>query len=223
MPSTPLRLVTWNCCRLKNAHRLPEIETLSPDVLIVQEARDPEAPAWCEVRPNLGIAVHGGNGVEFEPVLELANDAALLVRARRQEFSIPVLAIWALPSPTYADAVLRSLTTAMEALPGEDLIIAGDFNLSPAVANRRDSTRAQQVFAEFSARGYKSAYHSHRACAFGSEPDATHFFRRDPERPFHIDYCFVPQAWERVAVSIPSDGPIVALSDHRPLVVTVAR
>jgi hypothetical protein len=102
--------------------------------------RPRSAPAWCEVRPNLGIAVYGGNGVEIEPLLELPNDAALLVRATRRDFSIPVLAIWALPAPTYADAVLRSLNTAMEALPGEDLIVAGDFNLTPAVANRRDST-----------------------------------------------------------------------------------
>jgi exodeoxyribonuclease III len=222
MISTPLHLVTWNCCRLKNARRLPELESLSSDILILQEARDPEAPAWCEVRPNLGIAVYGGKGVEIEPLLQLPNDAALLVRARGPHFSVPVLAIWALPAPTYAEAVLRSLNTAMKALPGEDLIVAGDFNLTPAVVNRRDSARADQLFAECSARGYKSAYHSHHGSALGSELDATHFFRRDLERPFHIDYCFVPQAWKILGASIPGSGWKTLRSDHLPLAVTLA-
>jgi hypothetical protein len=138
MPSTPLRLVTWNCCRLRSAHRIPGIENLSPDILILQEAPDPDAPAWCEVSPNLGVAVYGGNEVQIEPLIQLPHEAALLVRARGRHFSTPVLAIWAQRAPTYADAVLRSLTTAMEALPGEDLIVTGDLNLTPVVANRRD-------------------------------------------------------------------------------------
>jgi exodeoxyribonuclease III len=219
MLPAPIRLATWNCCRLKNAHRIPEIETLSADILILQEARDPNAPAWCEVRPNLGIAVHGGNGVEIEPLLELPNEAALLVRAKRLDFSIPVLALWALPAPNYADAVLRSLNTAMEALPGEGLIVTGDFNLTPAVAKRRDSARAEQVFAKFSARGYKSAYHAHRGCALGSEPEATHFFRHAVARPFHIDYCFAPREWHVERTQIGPRWQWSPFSDHMPLTV----
>jgi endonuclease/exonuclease/phosphatase family metal-dependent hydrolase len=46
-------------------------------------------------------------------------------------------------------------------------------------------------------------------------------FLRKPERPFHIDFCFVPQAWATAGLhaEIVSGPEWRLLSDHFPLVV----
>ncbi len=53
--------------------------------------------------------------------------------------------------------------------------------------------------------------------------ERAHHFLRKPERPFHIDFCFVPQAWaeQGLAVQLVNDEPWRRLSDHFPLVVDV--
>ena len=68
--------------------------------------------------------------------------------------------------------------------------------------------------------GCVSAYHAFTGVPHGEEPIATHYFLTRRERPFHIDFCFVPRAWQLDDVSIASFEEFASLSDHRPITTT---
>ena len=69
-----------------------------------------------------------------------------------------------------------------------------------------------------------SAYHAHRDEAQGAEATPTFYMNRRAEKPFHLDYVFLPNAWrERVrAVEVGSPADWLGMSDHMPILVDVA-
>ncbi|MCE3241944.1 MAG: exonuclease, partial [Deltaproteobacteria bacterium] len=71
--------------------------------------------------------------------------------------------------------------------------------------------------------GLVSAYHHFFGEAQGAESRPTLYLRRDPEKPYHIDYCFIPEAWVTMlrSVEVGTDEPWARYSDHRPLVVDI--
>ena len=52
----------------------------------------------------------------------------------------------------------------------------------------------------------------------------TYYFQWSEAKPFHIDYCFVPQAWRPLVRSVDIGGYEAwsSLSDHRPVTVELA-
>jgi endonuclease/exonuclease/phosphatase family metal-dependent hydrolase len=71
--------------------------------------------------------------------------------------------------------------------------------------------------------GLVSAYHSRYAEEQGRETRPTFFLYRHEQRPYHIDYCFLPTAWlGRVRdVTVGGHGAWASKSDHMPLTVDV--
>jgi hypothetical protein len=66
-----------------------------------------------------------------------------------------------------------------------------------------------------------SAYHSRYAEAQGRETRPTFFLYRHRQRPYHIDYCFLPATWlGRIRdVKVGGHAAWAAKSDHMPLTV----
>lgn len=71
--------------------------------------------------------------------------------------------------------------------------------------------------------GLVSAYHLRHGVEPGSEPHPTFYMNGKPDRPFHIDYCFIPERWaEKVkSVEVGSYSEWTD-SDHRPVTVVLA-
>lgn len=71
--------------------------------------------------------------------------------------------------------------------------------------------------------GLTSAYHTYGKHAFDHEPDPTLFWQWNEERPYHIDYVYVPRTWmpcvSSVTVGSPADWVRPKVSDHVPVVV----
>ena len=69
--------------------------------------------------------------------------------------------------------------------------------------------------------GLVSAYHHFFGEEQGSETRPTFYLLWKENRPFHIDYCFIPEAWtaDIRSVSVGTYADWFASSDHRPLVV----
>jgi exodeoxyribonuclease-3 len=77
---------------------------------------------------------------------------------------------------------------------------------------------------EMRSLGLLSTYHLTTGENQGSECEATFFHHLSVEKPFHIDYCFVPSAW-RAAVSSVKVGAFDdwrKLSDHCPLMADIS-
>jgi endonuclease/exonuclease/phosphatase family metal-dependent hydrolase len=69
--------------------------------------------------------------------------------------------------------------------------------------------------------GLTSAYHTHHHEKQGAETLPTYYFYRHQDKPFHIDYVFVPKRWRVKSVEIGSFQDWGHLSDHVPVVVDV--
>lgn len=68
-----------------------------------------------------------------------------------------------------------------------------------------------------------SAYHAFHDEAHGAETRPTYYFQWKEQRPYHIDYCFLPKTWAGAIrrVEIGAYEPRRPHSDHRPLLVEV--
>jgi len=224
-----MRIVAWNCCRGPFEKKLAALEQLAPDVAIISEALEPakETPQlrWFPSNASrLGIQVRVFNGHRLKR-LKLAADlpnCVVPLRVCGGPVDFNLLAVWTWPAPSYTHAFLNGLVAYARLLGRGPTVVAGDFNGSPAFD--KPTARMKwwsQGFGRLHDAGLVSAYHSFHDVAYGREPHPTHHFLRKPERPFHIDFCFVPTAWAEAGLSVhlPAAPEWRALSDHFPLVV----
>lgn len=221
-----MRIVAWNCCRGPFEKKLAALATLSPDVAVISEALQPAQESsqvlWFPSDASrLGIQVraYGRYRLKRLPAADLPNCVVPVRVTGPDRFNL--LAVWTWPAPSYVKAFLNGLAAYSSLLPS-GAVVAGDFNGNPIFDKPGHRLKWSDGFSMLHDAGLVSAYHHVHRAGYGAERDATHHFLRKPERPFHIDFCFVPQGW--------TQGPIQAkvvhgpnwrqLSDHFPLLVS---
>jgi endonuclease/exonuclease/phosphatase family metal-dependent hydrolase len=101
----------------------------------------------------------------------------------------------------------------------------GDLNTGSKLGKgKRPTRRNAEVVSAFADLGLVSAYHAFHNCAHGDEPHATyrHLFKR--RQPWHIDFCFVPEAWRTAieGVTVIDSRAWAKRSDHNPVQVDLA-
>jgi exodeoxyribonuclease III len=222
-----MRVVAWNCCRGPMARKVSALESLQPDVAVLSEALEPiEESAQLLWFPSnasrLGIQVRsfGQNKLKRLPSADLPNCVVPVRVSGPANFNL--VAVWTWPAPSYTKAFLNGLSAYANLLRRGPTVVAGDFNGNPAFDKPTQRNKWwTDGFSRLQEAGLVSAYHEFHGVGFGKEPHATHHFLRRPERPFHIDFCFVPRQWEQKGmVAHVAMGPEWrALSDHFPLVV----
>ena len=76
---------------------------------------------------------------------------------------------------------------------------------------------------QLSGLGLTSAYHAFFDEAHGKETRPTYYFQWKETKPFHLDYCFIPNAWLPALrnVRVEPYEAWKAHSDHRPLTVDI--
>jgi exodeoxyribonuclease III len=222
-----MRIVAWNCCRGPIARKLLALDALQPDVAVLSEALEPVAESdqllWFPSNASrLGIQVRsfGRHKLRRLKAAELPN-CVVPVRVTG-EVTFNLLAVWTWPAPSYTKAFLNGLQAYAGMIRRGPTVVAGDFNGNPVFDKPTQRNKWwTEGFSQLQQAGLVSAYHQFNGVAFGGEPHATHHFLRKPERPFHIDFCFVPRAWaeQRLDARVVSGPEWSALSDHFPLVV----
>lgn len=222
-----MRIVAWNCCRGPIPKKIAALEALQPDVAVIAEALAPDKESdqllWFPSNASrLGIQVRafGTHTLRRLKRAELPN----CVVPVRVNGAVPfnLLAVWTWPAPSYTKAFLNGLSAYARLLQRGPTVVAGDFNGSPAFDKPTQRIKWwTDGFSRLHDAGLVSAYHQFNGVAFGGEAHATHHFLRKPERPFHIDFCFVPRSWaeKRLVAQIAAGPEWCALSDHFPLVV----
>lgn len=226
-----MRVVCWNLRGGTDA-KWDLLRGLRPDVAVLPEAaRRPRrlepslleaAPSWHWVGRNpakgLAVATFGAESGTLAP------DATGRWSVAARQGSLTVLGIWSCPTGgQYALEVERALDAHARWLdPDGELVVAGDFNVAGR-GTAPPSAATARLFARLGRLGLTSAYHTVWHEAPGAESTATYFHHRDPERPFHIDFCFVSASLRRrlagVEVGSFEDWVRPGHSDHCPLVV----
>jgi endonuclease/exonuclease/phosphatase family metal-dependent hydrolase len=139
-----------------------------------------------------------------------------------------LLAVWAMAQKdarlSYIAQVNFGLMAYQRFIQAAPAVILGDFN-----SNQR-SDRIQRlgyhglVVRSLADLDLISAYHFFYRQKHGQETIPTFYHGRKKQRPFHIDYIFVPRRWlprlRQVSLGRPEDW--LSLSDHCPVMVETA-
>lgn len=123
--------------------------------------------------------------------------------------------------PPYDKVAWEAMDACVAWADGMPVVAAGDFNVSPGVVGM-EKTAPQFLQRMRDELGLVSAYHHVHGEAPGAETRATYYHQWNESMPFHIDYCFVPEAWLGGLASV-EVGSFAdwTRSDHRPLTVEV--
>ena len=218
-----MRIVTWNCRRGPLATKRAALDALEPDVVVLTEASPPTA-----AEPDVLWFGEGKYGVAFMARAPYRVER-LDVRPVPCVYPVSVVGpdtftlfgVWTRPAPTYKQAFINGFD-AYSHLP-KPWVYAGDFNGNVCFDRPRGRTTWRDCFAGLEREGLVSAYHSHSGAVPGSEPVPTHYFLTHQDKPFHLDYCFIPTAWTQrlESVTIAPFDEFKTLSDHRPVTVSI--
>ena len=224
-----MRIATWNCYRGECLKRAAELEPLGPDIAVIQECARPKGRprgrrfVWFGTNPAHGVGVVGRAPFRVEPgPIDSAFDHTAFPAIVSGPTTFHLLAIWALPRPSYVRALLDALDTYRGFLLAAPTIIVGDFNCFARWSGRAPSTRhvelARRLEEDFRV---VSAYHVAPQYDDSAPEKPTYFWRWKEDQPFHIDYCFVPNAWKDAVTSVHvgAFSEQQWRSDHRPVIV----
>jgi endonuclease/exonuclease/phosphatase family metal-dependent hydrolase len=136
-----------------------------------------------------------------------------------------LLAVWAMghkdPKLSYVGQLALAITRYREFISAKATVIVGDFNSNKQWDRKPRVGNHSWVVEALEQQGLVSVYHAWSGEAQGEESAKTLYMYRKRDRVYHIDYCFVPQAWiERLHSFCVGDYPVWSdLSDHMPLLV----
>lgn len=227
-----MRIITWNCNQALGRKIAPLLE-LKPDVAVVQEcARDLVPPegytfGWHGVNPKKGLGV-----LAKGPITPLAHPvcdkSAYFFPVYLPNLDLRLLAVWAFNQrveqfdPPRTGMALDVLDDLKDWLVYGRSIVAGDFNNNATWDKPGKPNRFTDIATKLNTLGFLSAYHEQSGEVLGAETTMTHFWRKSPDAPYHIDYCFVNRSLATSSVHIPAFQSWRNLSDHVPVVVDIS-
>jgi exonuclease III len=232
-----MRIVVWNC-RMGLAKKRHLLYQLTPDIAVIPECSqasmqicqaDGFQSCWWGSNQNKGLGIL----VKHPRMLKAG-------RPPRQKWIAPawvrgprdflLLAVWACPigsvrelnyvGQTY-EALIRHPKWFCNASP---VMIGGDLNSNTSLDAGRRIRKHSVVVQLLKDRGIVSAYHSFFGEPHGAETRPTYYFWHRQERPFHLDYVFLPERWMSSVtnVEVGSFSQWKAASDHMPVWVDIA-
>jgi hypothetical protein len=224
----PIRLATWNCCRGAYDIKISLLAGLAPDVAVLQECplpgRTSDTVVWFGTNPRQGVSILSRPPFQLIPEPIRAGSESMFAARVHGPICFTLIAVWAQPEPSYSEALRRGVQVYGDLLVNGPAVLLGDFNSSAAW----DAQRGRRDHLDFEAQlrqeyGLVSAYHAATGETLGSESQPTHYWRWREQSPFHLDYCYLPQAWLRglASVTVGTYREWADVSDHRPIIIDV--
>ncbi len=156
-----------------------------------------------------------------------------------------LIAVWTMPVPgsrlqSYIGQLHQAVVNNPQWFSGNPVIVAGDFNSNkfwddtranknsqpgnsqagkPRIAKHQKPINHSAVVALLEKHRLSSAYHHFFRESQGEETHPTYYFYHHKDRPYHIDYVFLPQHWAAQirSVEVGSHAAWSKLSDHVPI------
>jgi endonuclease/exonuclease/phosphatase family metal-dependent hydrolase len=227
-----MRLVTWNCCRGPYEKNSALLSALEPDIAVIQECARPTTESdtclWFGDNPRQGVAVLASPPYRLQQLPALPDVPKYVVPISvTGPIAFTMFAVWSKKNTQYPyiEAVTHAVDMYRQVFEAGPVVLIGDLNSNAIwdATHPRDLNHTALV-ARLKSHDLVSAYHAHHNEAHGRETRPTYYFQWNELRPYHIDYCFVPEQWmgkvQRVEIGAYADWK--QHSDHRPLVVEIA-
>jgi len=231
-----MRFVVWNC-NMGLAKKWVYLEELEPDIAIISECADPRkensklnksaysGAVWVGKNSNkgLGVFTFGDYQCELHPSRDPVWQYFLPVSITGP-VKIDLLGVWAFNRRTTTDAKREKAPTRAaikyyaDFLSGDLAVVAGDFNNTAKWDKPNKPSNLISMVDDLAGIGLVSAYHEAKGYSYGEEPEPTIFWGKG-RREYHIDYCFVPDAWRgsSLVVEVGDKDTWMPISDHAPI------
>jgi exonuclease III len=222
-----MNLVTWNCCRGRYEKKGALLEQFGADIIVLQECAKPlaesESLLWFGDNPRQGILIAASSPYTLHalPTEPDIPKFVIPIEVRGPE-SFTLFAVWSKGRQKYryVMGVVRAMEAYRELVEAGPAIVIGDLN-SNAIFDKYHpkSLNHSALIRLLDSFGLVSGYHEFFGEAQGAESRPTCYLLWKKERPYHIDYCFLPKAWmARVQeISVGDYDSWKQFSDHRPL------
>lgn len=228
-----MRIATWNC-QMRLDKKVDALLSLKPNVAVVPECSEKSAIALREIGFNtlwFGSNPHKGLGIFCRAewsLRALAQPDQKWIAPVMVDAPTPftLIAVWACVAgekraDRYIGQVYKALTAHPEWFDGHPVVLAGDLNSNKIWDAERAAGNHSDVVRLLDERGLVSAYHEHFHEKQGEECRPTIYFRHHEDKPYHIDYIFIPKEWAArlKTVEVGEFETWAKLSDHCPVVV----
>lgn len=233
-----MKIVTWNCQGAFRKKYLP-LAAMQPDLAVIQECeclekltwKQGNAPVrmfWFGSSPNKGLGVFSWTNLEYDALENFDETIRYCIPLRvTAPYAFHTVAVWAMDHPieklSYSAQIYQALAAYRAFMLANDTVFLGDFNSSPRTTPRSRLGNHTTLSTSLADLGMISAYHLASMEKPGKETRGTYFRGRNPQKPSHIDYAFIPTRWlrriRRVEVGKPEEW--LAHSDHCPLMVEI--
>ena len=216
---------------------------LAPDIAIVPECADidvmrekapsflPASSIWIGDNHNKGLGVFTFGPYRSEQLPVYRGDFPHIVPVRISgptQFNL--LAVWACHAHLNSykarrGPLMRAVNNYRSFIQDGPTVVAGDFNDNVRWDKPKKLNNHALNVGALNSFGLHSAYHQSRGVEQGKELEPTIYWRdRKIDGPsYHIDYCFVPDAWTNSDLGVDvghfQDWVGAGLSDHVPLIV----
>ncbi|MDT3437286.1 hypothetical protein KZ498_20815 [Haloarcula sp. 1CSR25-25] len=209
----------------------------NPDILVVQECENPASKGdwseftdwrWIGDNEHKGLGVFTRNGLRIEAVQPRVDDCEYFLSVETSE--LDVVGVWAMndeqnPAQRYIGQVYSFLKSHPEEVDKNTAVI-GDFNWNIIWDESPNSSLCgdfSDVLGILNSHGLRSVYHELTDTTFGNEDTATFYMHKKAERPYHIDYAFLPEPLLRSVgeLEIGEFDEWTEASDHMPLMVEI--
>lgn len=231
-----MRIVSWNSHQ-KFREKIALFSPDSTDVLVVQECENTETAAkayenagWKYVW--VGDNIHKGLGIfvtkkfSIEKLDWCISGCKYFLPVRINQ-SIAMVGVWAMggksKSVSYAGQITRFLDQHKTEIRHDSTMIIGDFNSNSIWDKRHKTANHTQNDRRLKSIGLDSLYHVVHSVENGDEKQPTFYLSYDKEKPYHIDYAYLPVnllAESKIDIGLPDRW--LKYSDHMPLFITAA-
>lgn len=227
-----MRVVTWNC-NLSLAKKLDSLLELDPDVAVIQECeQDLKVPEgysyiWSGNNPRKGLGVLAKNlKIVLEPSWQ--KEWTYFLPISIPEKNLRLVATWAYNhravrfGKEYVGSSLEIIKELSEWIAGGRSLVVGDFNNSIIWDKLNGKFNFADINSALHSLGLDSAYHHLTKELNGSEVKSTFYHIKNPEKGYHIDYCFIHDSLEIKSLEIPEYEKWRSKSDHVPVILDLA-
>lgn len=222
-----MKIATWNVSSGPIADRLIELRSeYEAEIVAMQESAKPIDGAttchWAGDLKNKGVSVSSSIPTEL---VRLDGDSSPSVACRIAESELGafnILALWAKPTPSYYDDLLRSIELHRSFIRERPTVLMGDFNMSVRVHEK-----GKQFYLLNGVLNHDfdlhSAYHEYTNERFGMETMTTLYYKWGNAGCYHCDFVYIPSCWIPRLRSVTIPGYLkFKTSDHRPVVCEIA-
>jgi len=208
------------------------LDQFAADIAVIQECGRPviesETCLWFGDNPKQGIAVASANGYTIRALPALPDIPKFVFPVEvTGPATFLLLVVWSKGKQKfrYVMGVVKALEAYRQLIEHSPTIVIGDFNSNVMWDNWHPKDLNHTAMISALARlGIVSSYHSYFDEAQGAESQPTCYLLWKQARPYHIDYCFIPQSWmpRLRLVHVGSYEDWKQHSDHRPLLVELS-